>query len=43
MEIGDGYNEFDKKNGTAKIFRKGYPWKERNIEIIYPINDILRE
>lgn len=43
LEIGDGFNEFDKKNGTIKIFRKGFPWKEENIEIIYPIDEILRK
>ena len=41
--VGGGFNEFNKKTGTVKIFRKGFPWKETSIEIIYPINDILRK
>lgn len=40
-EVGEGYNEFDKKKGTMRIFRKGFPWKNSNIDIVYSLNDIL--
>ena len=40
-EVGEGYNEFDKKKGTMRIFRKGFPWRNSNIDIVYSINDIL--
>lgn len=38
-KIGEGYNEFNKKTGTMKIYRKG---SNSDININYPINDILR-
>ena len=41
-EVGNGYNEFDKRNGTVKIFRKGFPINNKNIEIIFPLEDIVR-
>lgn len=40
--IGEGFNEFNKETGTMKIFRKGFPGKNKDINIIYPINDIVR-
>lgn len=39
--VGGGYNEFNRENGTVKIFRWGFPGKNRRIELIYPIEDIL--
>lgn len=41
-EVGEGYNEFNKEKGTAKIVRKGYPGKNSQIELIYKLKDILR-
>jgi hypothetical protein len=38
--LGGGYNEFNKKTNTFKIFRWGYPGKNRRIELEYPIEDI---
>lgn len=40
-KIGEGYNEFNKEKGIMKIYRKGKS-KENDIEINYPITDILR-
>lgn len=40
--IGEGFNEFNKEKGTMTIFRKGRPGKNEDINIIYPINDIVR-
>lgn len=42
MNTGEGYNEFNKKTGELKIFRKGTNGEKSNINITYPINDILR-
>nr|YP_009144932.1 photosystem I assembly protein ycf4 [Euglenaria anabaena]AKJ83379.1 photosystem I assembly protein ycf4 [Euglenaria anabaena] len=38
--IGEGYNEFNKSKGIMKIFRKGFPGKNSDIDIIYSLNDI---
>jgi len=38
--VGEGYNEFNKKDGIVKIFRWGFPGKNRKIELVYPIEDI---
>lgn len=40
LNIGAGYNEYNKKNGTVSIFRWGFPGKNRRIEVIYPIQQI---
>lgn len=42
LNVGEGYNEFNKKNGIIEIFRKNYPGKNPYIKITYPITDILR-
>jgi Ycf4 len=39
-DIGGGYNEFDRNAGHAKIFRWGFPGKDRKIEITYPLDEI---
>lgn len=41
-KVGEGYNEFDKLKGTMTIFRKGFPGKNEDINITYPLIDILR-
>lgn len=41
-KIGEGYNEFNKINGKIKIFRNSYPGKDKEINITYPLNEILR-
>jgi hypothetical protein len=39
-DIGGGYNEFDRTAGTVKIFRWGYPGKNRKLEITCRLSDI---
>ncbi len=38
--VGGGYNEFNKETGLAKIFRYGFPGKNRNLEINIALEDI---
>ncbi|CAA9213897.1 photosystem I assembly related protein Ycf4 [uncultured Coleofasciculus sp.] len=39
-DVGGGYNEFDKQKGEVKIFRWGFPGKNRKIELICKIADV---
>ncbi|MDJ0691907.1 MAG: photosystem I assembly protein Ycf4 [Xenococcaceae cyanobacterium MO_188.B32] len=39
-DVGGGYNEFNKNTGIAKIFRQGFPGKNRNVEIDIALEDI---
>ena len=39
-DIGGGFNEFNKKEGFLRIFRWGYPGKNRRIDLIYLLKDI---
>lgn len=38
--IGSGFNEFNKKEGLIRIFRWGYPGKNRKIDLSYSLNDV---
>jgi len=38
--LGGGYNEFNKKTNVAKIFRWGYPGKNRKIELEFSLDEI---
>lgn len=38
--VGGGFNEFNKKEGFMRIFRWGYPGKNRRIDIVYSLKDI---
>ncbi|MBD3885242.1 photosystem I assembly protein Ycf4 [Phormidium tenue FACHB-886] len=40
LNVGGGYNEFNKETGQVTIFRQGFLGKNRTIELIYPIEDI---
>jgi hypothetical protein len=40
--FGEGYNEFNKEEGIVKIFRKGFTNKNSDVNIIYPLTDIVR-
>ena len=40
LDVGGGFNEFNRQTGKAKIFRNGFPGKNRKIEIEYPLEDI---
>jgi len=39
-DVGGGYNEFNQESGTIKIFRNGFPGKNRQIEIDGRIQDV---
>ena len=38
--VGGGFNEFNKKDGIVRIFRWGFPGKNRRIDLLYSIKDI---
>lgn len=40
-EVGEGFNDFNKNKGIVTIFRKGYPGRNMDVNIIYDINDIV--
>ncbi|AFZ54753.1 photosystem I assembly protein Ycf4 [Cyanobacterium aponinum UTEX 3222] len=40
LNVGSGYNEFDKKKGKVTIYRQGFLGKNRKIELVYDIDDI---
>lgn len=39
-DLGGGYNEFNRETGTLKIFRWGFPGKNRQIQIDGKISDV---
>ena len=38
--IGGGFNEFNKKDGFIRIFRWGFPGKNRRIDLCYTLKDV---
>lgn len=40
LDVGSGVNEFDKTKGIVRIVRKGYPGKNRHVELVYPLADV---
>ncbi|MBE9222801.1 photosystem I assembly protein Ycf4 [Cyanobacterium stanieri LEGE 03274] len=40
LNVGSGYNEFNKKEGKVTIFRQGFLGKNRQVKIVYDIDDI---
>ena len=40
FDVGSGYNEFNKSDGTITIFRFGFPGKNRILKLKYNIHDI---
>ena len=40
LDIGSGYNEYNKVENLVKIVRKGFPGKNREILLTYPLADI---
>ena len=38
--VGGGFNEFNKKEGIIRIFRWGFPGKNRRIDLVYSIEDV---
>lgn len=39
-DIGGGYNEFNKETNEIRVFRWGFPGKNRRIEINFPTEDV---
>lgn len=39
-DVGGGFNEFNKKEGFIRIFRWGYPGKNRKIDLSYDLKEI---
>lgn len=39
-DVGGGYNEFNKETGQVRIFRWGYPGKNRRVDITYSTEDV---
>jgi len=39
-DIGSGYNEYNKLENLVKIVRKGFPGKNREILLTYPVTSI---
>ena len=40
LDVGGGYNEFNKQTSQVKIFRWGFLGKNRRIELNFPIQDV---
>jgi hypothetical protein len=38
--VGGGFNEFNKKDGFIRLFRWGYPGKNRRIDFSYPLKEV---
>src|SRR6476469_4423071 len=40
LNVGGGFNEFNKKEGKIRIFRWGYPGKNRRIDLSYSLKEV---
>ena len=40
FDIGSGYNEYNKTENLVKIVRKGFPGKNREVLLVYPVSII---
>lgn len=40
LDLGGGYNEFNQETGEVKIFRWGFPGKNRRIEVTCKTSDV---
>nr|WAK84882.1 hypothetical chloroplast RF4 [Amicula sp. isolate GU52X-4 cfCalB7] len=40
LDIGSGYNEYNKIENTIKIVRRGFPGKNREILLTYPLSNV---
>jgi len=38
--VGGGFNEFNKREGFIRLFRWGYPGKNRKIDLYYSLKDV---
>jgi len=39
-DVGGGFNEFNRETGTVKIFRWGFPGKDRRVDLSYKQQDV---
>jgi DNA mismatch repair protein MutH len=39
-DVGAGYNEFNKQQQLVRIFRYGFPGKDRRINLVSPLKDV---
>lgn len=39
-DLGEGFNEFNLENGQIRIFRWGFPGKNRRIDLQYPLQEV---
>ena len=40
LDIGSGYNEYNKVENIVKVVRKGFPGKNRDVLLTYPLSNI---
>lgn len=40
LNVGGGYNEFNQETGVVRIFRWGFPGKNRQIEVTHKLDEI---
>lgn len=40
LDIGSGYNEYDRVENLVKIVRRGFPGKNREILLTYPLSNV---
>lgn len=40
LDVGGGYNEFNREKGEIQIFRWGFPGKNRRIELTYKLDEV---
>lgn len=40
LKVGEGFNEFNKELGIIRIFRWGFPGKNRRIDLSYSLEDV---
>ena len=40
LDVGSGYNEYNKLESLVKIVRKGFPGKNREILLTYPLSNV---
>lgn len=40
LDVGSGYNEYDKAQKIIRVIRKGFPGKNREILLTYPLSNV---
>lgn len=39
-DVGGGYNEFNRETGDVRVFRWGFPGKNRKIEVVHKLDEV---